>query len=59
MKFDLKEREELQKNDILEYTKDICRYEILDKDISHDEYMLDVLDYDKTVDLLLKFPKSF
>lgn len=55
MKFDLAEREV----DILEQTKDICRYEVLDANINNNDYMLDVLDYDDTVELLSKYPKSF
>lgn len=59
MKYDLNEVNEDLKLDVLKSVEDIYRYEILDKEKDDKEYMLDVLNYDRTIELLLNFPKSF
>lgn len=59
MKYNLNEKQEELKLDILKSVEDIYYYEILDKEKEKHKYMLDVLNYDKTIDLLLNQPKSF
>lgn len=59
MKYNLNEKQEELKLDVLKSVEDIYYYEILDNDKDSSKYMLDVLNYNKTIDLLLDKPKSF
>lgn len=59
LKHDLDKKDKDLKVDILKSVEDIYYYEILDKEKEKHRYMLDVLNYDKTIDLLLNQPKSF
>ena len=59
MKYNLNAEHDKLKLDILKSVEDIYYYEVLDKEKEKHRYMLDVLNYDKTIDLLLNQPKSF
>ena len=59
LKHDLDKKDKDLKVDILKSVEDIYYYEILDKEKEKHRYMLDVLNYDKTIDLLLNQPKNF
>ncbi len=59
MKSDLSLNEDLFNGNSYDYIKSICRYEVMDTDISQEQYMLNIYDYEETVKLLLENPKSF
>ena len=49
----------MMKVDFIEFAEDTLMYELMDPDVDYKKFKLDILDYDNTVELLLRNPKSF